>query len=85
MSLNRSLESKVFLVQIICVVEIQSESAWALTNIASGNTSHAEFHASEASGSEEEDFNIFVYFFASNPGHQFLALAAILFIRADPF
>ena len=67
MSLNRSPESKVVLVQIICVVEIQSESAWALTNIASGNTSHAEFHASEASGSEEEDFNIFCVFLCFKP------------------
>ena len=42
------------------MVEIQSESAWALTNITSDNTCHAKFHASEASGSEEEDFNIFL-------------------------
>ena len=26
----------------MCVVEIQSESAWALTNITSGNTCHAK-------------------------------------------
>ena len=58
MALNRSPEFKVVIVQIVCVVEIQSESAWALTNIISGNTCHAKFHASEASGSEEEDFNI---------------------------
>ena len=30
-----------------------------LTNITSGNTCHAKFHASEASASEE-DFNIFL-------------------------
>ena len=48
------------IVQIVCVVEIQSESAWALTNITSGNTCHAKFHASEESGSKEEDFNIFL-------------------------
>ena len=44
----------------MCVVEIQPESAWALTNITSGDSCHAKFHASEASGSEEEDFNIFL-------------------------
>ena len=33
MALNRSPEFKVAIVQIVCVVEIQSESAWALTNI----------------------------------------------------
>ena len=34
MALNRSPEeSKVVIVQIVCVVEIQSESAWTLTNI----------------------------------------------------
>ena len=55
-----SPEFKAVIVQIVCVVEIQSESAWTLTNITSGNTSHAKFHASEASGSKEEDFNIFL-------------------------
>ena len=50
-----------------------------LTNIASGNTCHAKFHASEASSSEEKDF------FGSNPGLLFLALSAILFIRAKTF
>ena len=55
-----SPELKVVIVQIVCVVEIQSESAWTLTNITSGNTCHAEFHASEASGSEEDDFHIFL-------------------------
>ena len=61
MAVDRSSEFKVVIVQIVCVVEIQSESAWALTNITSGNTCHAKFHASEASGSEEEEFNIFLY------------------------
>ena len=60
MVLNRSSEFKVAIVQIVCVVEFQSESAWALTNITSGDTCHAKFHASEASGSKEEDFNIFL-------------------------
>ena len=49
---------------------MQSESAWALTNITSGNTCHAKFHASEVSGSEKKRFQYFsVYFFGSNPGH----------------
>ena len=61
MALNRSPEFKVvMIVQIVCVVVIQSYSAWALINITSGITCQAEFHASEASGSEEEDFNSFL-------------------------
>ena len=59
MILNRSHAFKSVIVQILCVVEIQSESAWPLTIIISGNTCHAKFH--EASGSEEEDFNIFLW------------------------
>ena len=59
MALDRSPEFKVVIVLIACVVEIESESAWALTNITSGNTCHAKLHASEASGSEE-GFNIFL-------------------------
>ena len=51
MALDHSPEFKVVIVQVVCVVEIKSESAWALTNIISGNTCHAKFHASEASGS----------------------------------
>ena len=39
MALNRSPEFKGVIVQIVYVVEIQSESAWALTNKTSGNTS----------------------------------------------
>ena len=38
-----------------------------LTNIASGNTCYAKFHASEASGSEEKDFNIFRVFIWFKP------------------
>ena len=65
MALNHPPEYKV-----VCFVEIRSESAWALTNITSGNTCHATFHAPEVSGFEEEDFNIFsVYFYGANPGH----------------
>ena len=60
MALNRSPEFMVVIVQTGGVVEIQSKSAWALTNITSGNSCHAKFHASEASCSEE-DFNIFLY------------------------
>ena len=52
LALDRSPEFKAVVVQIVCVVEIQSESAWALPNVTSGKT------ASEASGSEEV-FNIF--------------------------
>ena len=50
MVLIRSPEFKFVFVRIICVVEIQSESAWALTNITLSNTCHTKFHASEASG-----------------------------------
>ena len=46
MVLGRSPEFKDVIVQIVCVGEIQSESAWALTNITSGNSCHAQFHAS---------------------------------------
>ena len=60
MALSRLSEFKGFIVLIVCAVEIQSESAWALTNIISGNICHAKFHPSEADGSEEEDFNIFL-------------------------
>ena len=60
MASNRSPEFKDVIVQIVCVVEIQFESAWALTNITSRNICHAKFHASEASGSEEDDFYIFL-------------------------
>ena len=60
MALNLSSEFKVVVVQIVCVVEFQSESAWALTNTTSGNTCRTKFHSSEASGSVEEDFNIFL-------------------------
>ena len=42
------------------VVEIQFEAACAFTSINSGNTCHAKFHASEASGSEEDDLYIFL-------------------------
>ena len=60
MALNCSPEFKVAIVKIICCREIQSESAWALTNMTSGNTCHTKLHVSEASGSQEEDFNIFL-------------------------
>ena len=43
-----------------CVVEIKFESEWALTDLISGNTCHAKFHASKASGSEEDDLYIFL-------------------------
>ena len=62
MALNHSPEFKDVTVQTECVVEIQSEteSAWAMTNITSGNTCHAKFQAPEASGCEEDNFNIFL-------------------------
>ena len=60
MALNRSPECQGVIVRIVCVVEIQFESACALTNTTLGTTCHAKLHASEASGSEGEDFNIFL-------------------------
>ena len=60
MALNRSPEFKSVIVQTVCVVEIKFKSAWALTNITSGATCHAKFHASGARGSEEKVFNIFL-------------------------
>lgn len=59
MALNRSPEFKRVIVQIVCVVDILYESTWALTNITSGTTCDAKFHASEAIGSEK-DINIFL-------------------------
>ena len=56
MALNRSTEFKSVIVQIVCVVEIQSESAWIM--FAKPNSMHLR-QASEASGFEE-DFNIFL-------------------------
>ena len=43
MALNRSPEFKVVIVYIICIVEIQSESAWVLTNITSGKLAMPNF------------------------------------------
>ena len=51
MALDRLPEFKVVIVRPVCVVEIQSESAWALPNIILSNTCRAKFHAFEASGS----------------------------------
>ena len=59
MALNHSPDFKDVTVQIVCVVEIQSETE-ALTNITSGNICHAKFQAPEASGCEEDNFNIFL-------------------------
>ena len=66
-ALDRSFEFKEVIVQI--VVEIQFESAWALTNINLGMFFMPN-GPQEARGSEEEDFTFFpVYFYGSNPGH----------------
>ena len=46
MVLGRSPEFKDVIVQIVCVGEIQSESAWDLTSITSGNNCHVQFPAS---------------------------------------
>ena len=61
MALNRSPEFMGVTVQMVCVVEIHFESILALTNITSRPTGliGLKFHASEASGSEENNFNIF--------------------------
>ena len=60
-------------------------SALALTNITSGISCHAKFHASEASDSEE-DFNIFLCIsLVQTQDFLFLALAAILFIGVELF
>ena len=68
MALNRSSEFKVLIVEIVCAVEIPSESAWVLSNITSGNTCHTKFHASEASGFQ----HFSVYLFRSTPGLLFV-------------
>ena len=47
MALNRSSEFKGVIVQIVFVVEIQSEYTWALTNTTPSNTCQAKFHISE--------------------------------------
>ena len=70
MSLYRSPELNGVIVQIVCVVEIQSESTLVLTNITPGNTCHAKFHASEACSFEEEIlifFCVFLWFKTSAP------------------
>ena len=58
MALNHSPEFRSIIVQIVCVVEIQFESSWTLTNTTLSTTCHAKFYASKASSSE--DFNIFL-------------------------
>ena len=59
MALNCSPKSQSAIVRIVSVVEIQFESACALTNTTLGTTCHAKFQASEANGFEGEEFNIF--------------------------
>ena len=59
MALNRLPEFKGVIVQIVCVVEIQSESARALINITSINTCHAKVHAPEASEVLKKMISIF--------------------------
>ena len=61
MALISSSGFKGVIVQIVCVVEIQFESAWALTNRTSGNTCHAKCHAYEASGSKKGDLNVHIF------------------------
>ena len=69
MALNRSPEFKSVIVQTICVLEIQFESVWALTNITSGATCHAKFHASWGKRFRRKSFQYFpVHFYGSNPG-----------------
>ena len=73
MVLSRSLEFKGVIVQIVCVVEIQFESAWAVTIITSETTCHAYWspnlmYLSQVVLKKKIFRDLPMYFDGSNPG-----------------
>ena len=60
------LRLMVSLFNLYVFIETQFEYTRALTNITFGSTCCAKFHASEASTSEKEQFNVPVWFYGSS-------------------
>ena len=71
MALNRSSELNGVIVHILCVVEIQFESAWAIINVTGeplAMLNGPQMHLSQVAFKKEE-LSIFSYFFyGSNVG-----------------